>query len=110
MNTFKEDALLKESYYELVNLIKKYGIYTEKRHGNYVKLNYIDDSYFVLDTWNSEIRLKYNGITKYFGIDFGGFKLYTDIDTVGFYIKNIQYELGLIPILDLYGLELKLRE
>ena len=100
-----------ENYYELVNLIEKYGEKYSKRHGNWFKLHYINDYYFVMDSWNKRIKImqypkpaynSYNTVVlfegrcmNYLGIDFGRFELRVDFNILKFYIENIKLNLGL---------------
>jgi hypothetical protein len=49
----------KREYHEkILSLIYKYGVRFSKKHGNYIKLPFYRDSFFVLDTWNGSITLK----------------------------------------------------
>ena len=92
-------------YKELVNLIHKYGEKYPKKHGNWIKLHYIKDYYFCMDSWNERISLYKNPIIEYWniegelictlGIDFGGFKCYVENVLLECWIKNLKYELGL---------------
>ena len=105
---------LKERYNHLVKLIRDNGTYFPKRHGNYVLLNYFDNYYFELDTWNSSISItssdniddfgiKSNGYKtlKCIGIDWGGFELYVSEKILDFYIDNLRYKLGFIELHEL---------
>lgn len=101
-----EQEIDKAVYYELIDIVKEYGLYSNKRHGYYVKLPYVADTYFILDTWNNSLSLVGEGIDICLGIDFGGFNLKVNTEIIMFYIKNIYYELGLIELCELYDLDL----
>lgn len=69
------ETTVKETYYNLVNLIKINGTYREKRHGHYVDIFPIEGYRLQLDTFNSSILVYKNGARHQdLGIDFGGFK------------------------------------
>lgn len=108
---------LEEKYNILVQLIKEYGTYYDKRHGNWVLLHYVDDYYFELDTWNSAIslirKIKDEPNTMYgiesehitsIGINWGDFRLYIEEEVeevLDCYILNIQYDHNLISLHEL---------
>ena len=101
----------RQLYKELNNLIRKYGQSYPKRHGNWIRLKYIGDYYFTMDSWSSAICIEKNpeyqdmrngnGYFKseekirYFGLDFGGFECSLDEEMLNFYIQNLKCELGL---------------
>ena len=89
-------------YYKLIrDLIYKYGERFDKKHGNWIKLQYTKDSFFEMDSWNRAIRLKqgtghynywtgFEGVSKqYIGIDFGSLEIRTKCDLLEFYYNNL---------------------
>jgi hypothetical protein len=96
-----------QKYFFLIrDLILKYGERFDKRHGNWIKLQFTDNLFFQMDSWNYAISLK-RGIgeydywigfsgerEKYLGMDFGGLEIHCEIDILkSWYEKlNDMYE------------------
>jgi hypothetical protein len=65
----------KETYYELINLIRSKGTKSPKKHGEYIRVPVYDNYSLQLDTWNNSIYvIENNKLIDNLGIDFGGFK------------------------------------
>lgn len=93
-----------DKYKKLVSLIYKFGEKYPKRHGEWIRLQYINDYYFCMDSWNNSISLVHNAIyeneagfsgkeEKYLGIDWGGFELSINEELLDFYLENLKNEL-----------------
>jgi hypothetical protein len=97
-----------EKFKELVRLIYEYGENYPKKHGNWIKLRYLNhkDYWFIMDSWNKSIHLvegaeydnqytgfKIKGEINYIGIDFGRFELKISEELLDFYLENLRYEL-----------------
>jgi hypothetical protein len=100
------EAMIEENYYELIrDLIYKYGKRFKKKHGEWIKLQYTNDSFFEMDSWNRRIILKQgNGDYEYWmgfrgevkeciGIDYGGQKVNTNSELLEFYYNNLCQDL-----------------
>lgn len=83
------ETKIKETYYNLVNIIKSQGEPRPKRHGEYVKLHIFDDYFLDLDTWNKSISV-YRGDNRIdnLGIDFGGFR--ANITMTKFWLAHLK--------------------
>jgi hypothetical protein len=66
---------IKETYIDLIHIVRTHGTKIPKRHGEYCKLIVFGEWSLLLDTWNNSLQA-YNA-DKFFGsvgIDWGGFK------------------------------------
>jgi hypothetical protein len=93
----------KEYYFEKIKkLIYDYGQRFDKKYGNWIKLQYTNDSFFEMDSWNKSIVLKqgsgkYNywiGFEgehmEYLGsIDWGGSEVHSNCELLEFYYNNL---------------------
>jgi hypothetical protein len=88
-------------FYLIRDLILKYGERFPKKHGEWIKLQFTNDLFFEMDSWDSAIWLT-KGITEcdywngfngeaqaYLGLDFGGLEIKYDADMLKFWYKNL---------------------
>lgn len=99
---YENNKEIKKLYNTFIEYICSNGEMKDKKHGNWVKLQYTKDLFFELDTWNHSIKLKkgsgaYNYHTgfegetlKYIGIDFGGFNCYIGKELLEFYLEAVR--------------------
>lgn len=92
----------KQKYFYLIrDLIYKYGEWFPKKHGNWIKLEFTNDLFFQMDSWNNAICLiqgkgQYNFYTgfsgeqkAYLGLGFGGLEIKYDADMLKFWYENL---------------------
>ena len=91
---------------ELKSYILKNGERYNKKHGNWIKLQYTNNLFFQLDTWNSSIKLKEgNGEYEYWtgfngknhvslGSDFGGFICRVEKELLNFYLMAVKIQMA----------------
>ena len=66
---------LKPLLHRMGELIRRHGVKSWKKHGNYWSLDLIKDIYLYHDDYNNSVWLKSeNNILVYYGIDWGGFE------------------------------------
>jgi hypothetical protein len=98
---------IQEKYKNFASMIYEHGERFPKKHGEWVRIQYTNEYYFVIDSWNSCISMVknpkykdiYNGFTgtlvkiqdqSTFGINFGGCEVNITEDLLDFYIENLK--------------------
>jgi len=91
----------KQLHDEIGFLVCSFGNHFDKKHGDWVKLQYTNDSFFELDTWNSRILLKQGSgdydfwcgfkgeIKQNLGMNFGSFECNISLELLQFYLNNL---------------------
>lgn len=107
MDTSKNEKL-KPKFKQLISIIRQYGKYYEKKHGNWILLPYIKEYAFSMDSWNENIKLiKFNGAFNNVR-GFGGDVLYiVGYDFGGFSCRVLEEQLDcwIEQLTEIYGIE-----